>query len=358
MTGVPLDNTKYAPASQTEHDAWPLRAIRDFSVDFWGTLMPGVMFIILVSVPLASSLYTLAKQLGGIPPMDMAAILAALAGGGLGYLGLGIFTSFLMLSYVVGSIFFREDPNVPDGRSARRIVSRMIHRRQAEEVRRWVVQPKAEAATGSGWLEALRAWWRRFRQACGTRLPGWADEVLGCPSAGKMDVEFPYLYLKKYLRDRGMVYLAEKVPWDDDDETRKNRTKNYINVLKARLLFCYPDSCGQIVRNEAHIRLASSSWFAARTTARTCLLCVGLIALAGVRAWRTDPDSLALAVTIPAVACLAVTVVASHIQRKVEYFIHYQRVREAVWVLETAWTADRHLQQSGCPCFSLFEELT
>ncbi len=59
---------------------------------------------------------------------------------------------------------------------------------------------------------------------------------------------------------------AELVLWDGNStELQKNRSKAFVNIMKTRLHFHYPEHYGQIARNEAHVRLASSIWYASRT---------------------------------------------------------------------------------------------
>ena len=51
-----------------------------------------------------------------------------------------------------------------------------------------------------------------------------------------------------------------------------HRTKMFLNILKIRLQLAAADKCGEIVRNEAHVRMMSSVWYAARAVFGVCCL--------------------------------------------------------------------------------------
>lgn len=83
------------------------------------------------------------------------------------------------------------------------------------------------------------------------------DEGTSHPNAGS----FPYINFQNYLLKRGFHRLAENVTWNN----REGRTKNQINRYKIKLNLFAPDSCTQINKNESHIRMASSSWYAGKS---------------------------------------------------------------------------------------------
>lgn len=83
------------------------------------------------------------------------------------------------------------------------------------------------------------------------------DEGTSHPSAGG----FPYINFENYLLKRGFHTLAESVIWNN----REGRTKNQVNRYKIKLNLFAPDSCTLINKNESHIRMASSSWYAGKS---------------------------------------------------------------------------------------------
>ena len=113
----------------------------------------------------------------------------------------------------------------------------------------------------------------------------------------------------------------------------------FINQLKIRLQFVVPEKCKDIVRNEAHVRLATSLWYAIRWLIGASGVALLLIA-AGVFAALPKPEPYHFAgafgfdVLVFSLALLT--------KFKIEKFIHYLRVREIVYVLETADFAIRN----------------
>jgi hypothetical protein len=73
-------------------------------------------------------------------------------------------------------------------------------------------------------------------------------------------VEWPYLHLKKYLSVR-LKPLAPLVIWDDEEKSNIQRSKTIMNAIKDSIQFHFPDKYSTIARNEAHVRLMSSTWF-------------------------------------------------------------------------------------------------
>jgi hypothetical protein len=97
------------------------------------------------------------------------------------------------------------------------------------------------------------------------------------------DIQFPYSNLKNYLEARNFNHLFPYIKWDSrvilksgekntgeskrdevSEEKDKSRSKSFINQLKTRIHFFYPESTFNIIKNEAHIRLASSMWYASK----------------------------------------------------------------------------------------------
>ncbi len=167
--------------------------------------------------------------------------------------------------------------------------------------------------------------------------------VRGWPNA---DVQFPYLFLYEYLDDRGLKHLARLVPWrGSEPATHTYRTKMFVNQLKIRLQFEVPDKCGDIVRNEAHVRMMSSVWYVASALERVAQVAGSLTAIGvftSVIHHRGLPWT-EIVGTLPwteVVTLLSISgglyYVAAKTQWTIERFFHYQRVREVVYVLETA----------------------
>ena len=111
----------------------------------------------------------------------------------------------------------------------------------------------------------------------------------------------------------------------------------FINILKTRLQFLLSsDKCQDIKRNEAHIRLMSSVWYAVRLLRYPITLGILLGAAAMAIAWSCGKRVCASEGGMLVVWCGLLWVFIWWVQAAVEKFFHYQRVREIVNVLETA----------------------
>jgi hypothetical protein len=148
-------------------------------------------------------------------------------------------------------------------------------------------------------------------------------------------VNYPYRFLKTYLSDRGLMYLADRIPWTENKTDR--RTKHFINALKMRLLASAPSTYVIIARNEAHVRLASSMWYVCQAMKRISL--VGVLAYLGLLlfAWKTSVIQFdARAPLGGALVPIATGFGAWGLQYNIEKSFHYQRTRELLHILELA----------------------
>jgi hypothetical protein len=155
------------------------------------------------------------------------------------------------------------------------------------------------------------------------------------------DCEFPYPMMKEYLDKRKLIHLSEFVVWDDKKSTR---SKLYVNILKMRINILFPNHVKQLVRNEAHVRLASSTWHVcvSQRWFSWLVLCSFLVlsvleykfANPGRMTWLNLLKGYYSLALWPAIALLA----AEYCRSKINMFFHYQRMREVVSVLENAYT--------------------
>jgi len=266
----------------------------EFYIEFLGSLVPGLFALILSLIVLGLSLFVLCRSLqhgGAVPALPQGIDF------GLGAYGV---TGFLLVAaYVLGSIFYRQDPKIPDWKSASRVYRYVA----ADERKRLAVQPTSQVPEGHNTIH---------------------------PN----DAQFPYFFLYEYLRGRGLDHLAEWVPWQGTKpDTWKYRTKMFINQIKIRLQFLVPGLCKDIVRNEAHVRLATSVWYATKWIMGICLL--GFIMLAGAVA-RVPLTEFGHVLSGAICADILALGFGLFLKRQIENFIHYLRVREIVYVLETA----------------------
>lgn len=315
---------------------------RDLFVDLMGSLVPGIAFSVLGFSTLLATLFLLWQismvwsGIHGAPPefRPFVTIVQTFRW------EIPIF--FLLSSYILGSLAYRADPKHPDSASASYI---WCHGTE-EERRNYAVQP-----ANSSWNDFLR----KFSQilmdhgkgpktsASNAVVRSIVDRyeslvrliALRVRGSQTLDVQFPYLYLSEYLTGRGLNHLAQYIPWKGKDPaTYCHRTKMFINILKIRLNLEAPEKTGEIIKAEAHIRLMSSVWFAAGALEKIALFCAGSLLFC---AQYTDAvTQLSSAYTLLLFWCLFILVLAAYTRRSIKKFFHYQRVREAVYVIETA----------------------
>lgn len=288
----------------------PEGTLRDFLlpiVEFLGILVPGLLFLLLaipaIGIPLGNILSYIVT--GTSIPLDTFGFLVEL----LKSTNIAIAGIVLVASYVAGHIFFRKDPKIPDEYSFKRVFSR---NGESGPVRQCPAEVKYNEAKN-----------------------------LNPPKS--YNLEFPYRYLREYLEERGMHHLAELIHWRGlDPNTYSFRTKHFINGLKARFEFVFPYQYTRIQRNEAHVRLMSSLWYATRSLIWICALgfAVGIFFIIAVhvnevKAWWPMPEANTF------IAPLLTGIVAIIVKVQIEEFLHYQRIREIVYILELAFFAKR-----------------
>lgn len=288
--------------------------LTDFYIDFLGSLVPGLLAIVVTATVLAWSgnalCYTICTvcfwPVSSTPPLSMPSLADQI--GQWKDLGLGPYGNIgllLVAAYVLGSIFYRQDPKIPDHRSARRIWR--DPNLSKEDRDRLAVQPTSEHGT----------------------------------DITEYDAQFPYFFLREYLEGRGLAHLTKWVSWSGHNtKTWRFRTKMVINILKIRLQFLVPERCKDIVRNEAHVRMATSVWYSTWWIIATAGLALLMALLSAVVAFvLVGPSHTVLSVLGFDVFVLAF---ALFLKAKIERFIHYLRVREIVYVLEMADFATRN----------------
>lgn len=322
--------------------------LREFFVDLLGSLVPGFFFISLATPLLVWLLLLFRDSISVYMFLFLRDSIKLYSGIPIVSLPVEFITSFrieliaaaLVFAYVLGSVFFRQDTKVPDQESAAYILANIT---DENEVGRLVIQPPDEE-----W-KLIKAKKRQTGEKLFTKEQAnrWATGEGG---------QYPYSHLKQYLERRGLGHLAAYVAWDwtkegDHDEERKLRdlrSKMFINVLKARLQYCVPEKCSEIIRNEAHIRMMSSVWYACKALQKLywwILIASVLPIVVIVFGMHNFRIIFPLLMQIAALALFS-AVPAKLLRLPIKKFIHYQRVREIVFVLETAWFAQECGQKS------------
>jgi hypothetical protein len=319
--------------------------LRDLLIDFLGSLVPGIVYtgwaVIVGGIPIFMVAFVVISACcGKHVPTALPSINTVISTTKdfIESFRLELMAFFLVISYIIGCFFFRQDPKTPDKKSFNQML---------KTFRDGPKQPACLLGLISKWLSICWAparWVSRRVFGCNP-FPSKGDLLANWVVKNVEDCEFPYPDLKAFLESRRLTHLATLVTWNGADDPR--RTKNIINILKVRIAH-HGMRASDIHRNEAHIRLMSSTWYMSRAL-RSTAIAGGMASIVGIIVARhistTVSSDLMFAQAMLGVACLLTMFAAWRFQVIIQRFLHYQRVREIVFVLETAYTAFRDKPQ-------------
>lgn len=285
-------------------------------VDFLGALVPGMVFSISMFVALIPPIYTLTQTFAPVIESRKSMITALTdilekTKTTPSMIWIGVFLLSSMFSYVVGHLFYRRNLKAPDKASFERI----------NKTANYTAKEK--------------------------------KENFGCETAE--ECEFPYPYFGHYLKKRGHDHLlpyvenwtASTVDLDDEDvseatSNRDKRSKTHINRLKVLFEYRFPHKFGRIVRNEAHVRLATSTWYVCKALNTAAWLSIVIALLPWLIVNGRSPDATfweLLDWSVPVLWPSLILGFSYFAIISTEKFIHYQRLREAFFVLQFAAAA-------------------
>ncbi|MDR1339269.1 MAG: hypothetical protein LBK58_04360 [Prevotellaceae bacterium] len=145
----------------------------------------------------------------------------------------------------------------------------------------------------------------------------------------KENCQFPYEYYNTYLIKREETHLLEYAKhWCKDERAR---SKNALNRLKLKLQLIANQDYNILIKNEAHIRMSSSSWYVAEKNIWINVI-ISLIFFI-LLFWEPDfyqNQYMYLIIILPVLMFL----LNSFIYRSVIKYLHYQRLREIFFVLQ------------------------
>lgn len=322
---------------------WPRLHVNfsDLLIELFGCLIPGFIFLFLLFVTLM------------IPTLIITELYDFTLKSRLDTL-MGSFTPLLIpfvifLSYTVGHFFYRLDPKQPDKASYwmnRHVLNNTGPFREGVNLQRFhsrqTSQKKATKKVGKRNGNNSQTY-RQYKKA--------------------LSVEFPYSHLREYLSDRNFTDLSKKILWNRNDfgicsdqtkgksnqslkkndsgmEQTDSRSKHFINALKIKIAIVSPIAYSPIARNEAHIRLMSSVWHMCKLSIKILLIVMGIITLKLGFLILISDRTVSSVFTSNHILLLAIfpLLLASyfHALKKITKFFHYQRIREIIYVLETA----------------------
>ncbi len=310
--------------------------IGDYLVEFLGGLIPGILFIVALffvfGPPLNMFMSSIAVDVKIFDFTNIIARTMELTKGTPYMIWFGTLVFGLVLSYVIGYLFYRRDPKEPNRQGFLRISKDHPTDGEIKETFNKLNDAHFSNIKRIDRWDKLKDEWKRRNYGCAN-----VDEC-----------EFPFPFLHKYLKQRGHKHLLSLIRWKKE---KNFRSKTFINSLKIRLQFYAPDKYQQIIRNEAHVRLTTSTWYMSKALIKFSqvgiIICVSSMLLLLFRTWFSsfepfdDPFWIGFTnwLVSPVIPPLFIGILSYYCYWTNEKFIHYQRLREAFNVLELSYIA-------------------
>ena len=294
----------------------PVLAVQGFMIKLLGGLVPGILFLSGASFSLIPATYLVICFASGVKPISLIKF-----GGNFfnaikntpSTIWIPVFGIIVTLAYVVGHLFYRRDPKKPDQRSFK------------------IQLKKPEFPT----------------KDIKDRVVKLREELV---CSEEKEVEVPYPSGKENIGRRGLCHICSLILSKDSDHEHY-RNKNVINLLKRYIKYHFPEKYRTIIRNEAHIQLTSSLWYVSHTLRVFCIIgfALVLITVLIIHGFKFDKAYIPyISFLIPQVF---VFLASEYSRIRIEKFIHYQRLREVIFVLETTFAALRESPQYLRPPF-------
>ena len=340
-----------------------VKTIREFIVDIFGALIPGVVFLFGTLIALVMPMLQFIEMVfiktregdrrvltgetletfsirRGDRFILTGEILDALA-----HLYTEILLLMLVLAFITGVLFSRKDQNLPDSISYHRLpledrllspayVSTLFRgRHERRHIEDFIFSSIFHGFRFYLYFIFLRIVrvpaLARFMRWVARRLP-WRSGVF---------VHYPYANLKKYLAAIGNQHLADLIPWTPEHGLDA-RSRFFMSVIKARIALAFPEKYGIIAYNDAVSRLLSSVYYSCRPLWLFAfigsLLGISALAVSGLDPVHTTITAVAI-VTFLSVCMIEKTILNS---------FHHIRVREAIYILETAYFLDKTVPEA------------
>ena len=306
---------------------------QEYLIDVLGGLVPGILFLVGNSFILFPSLYALIMSLRETEKGEHFFVygenVLRSTQNTPSAIWIVTFLVIFFLAYTVGQLFYRRDPNEPDRKSFKWLMKKhLLKDPDCKGLKRLKIKFNLKYNPNKKETEELR------------------EEFA---SADPKHCQFPYSYYDKYLEKRGFDYLIPLVVWNDNvipDGGGNIRSKCWINLFKTRLMYYHPDKCGTIIRNEAHIRMGASTWYVSKFLTRFGLLglAISICAVFIARFYSNQFSDIMHAISwyaVPLVVPSMVAAFSSYFYWRILKFLHYQRLREILVVLDTYYVTYR-----------------
>ena len=234
------------------------------------------------------------------------------------------FFIFIILSYALGAILYRQSPDIPDEISAITI---------------WRNKIKTKGSDDTGAVKE-KGYWRNI----------FSFNFLICPETYLNLIKFferiktqdnfikyPYGFLRNYLIKHGADYLLKYVPWCMDvEDSNVYRNRATINGYKTIIKYYGPKSfCDELIRHESNIRMFTSLWHVLKLLLRFWWILSFITLL-----WLYFTQSTSLInicrqlITCKVLLWIFIFHVMMRVKNALESSLHYLRLKEIVAILQ------------------------
>jgi hypothetical protein len=332
----------------------------DFMVEFFGGLVPGILFVVGLFLILVPSVYTffaaVHKQSSAFSSVKFSRDFLKDAQNTPYMIWFCLMILGLIIAYLFGHLFYRRDPKIPNQKGFKRIAE---HGPQAKDfIRKFKKKcriPLTFKKSSSNqtnrrkhFLDPLISLLFKKHEIPDELEQTWLRDSFGCASID--ECEFPFTHIDKYLKKRGHMHLLPLLRWCEEESKSNFRSKTFINLIKIRLHYVVPEQYRVLVRNEAHVRLSTSTWYMSKALFKVGLYFgIGISVLSSLVFLFTQnmiQNGLSMEMiirsicyTMPtSVLTISVMGICFYCSWTIEKFIHYQRIREVFNVLELTYT--------------------
>jgi hypothetical protein len=310
--------------------------LSDFFVDVFGTLIPGIiftaisfivtLFFSMMVVPIIYNYFVKdsIKRFSIICINDIPTIPT--------YLYFWFSILFIVASYVFGHIFYRLGPKLPDQKSFKFIYNTIYCDNPVHIIKK--INTTHIRNINIKWMRLIN----KLSYYINTNLLYLISKRRRLVLKESKNLNWPYKDLDKYLYKRS-PHLSRMVTWGGKNKADMKPSKIMMNAIKDAIQFHFPEKYGTIARNEGHIRLMSSIWFMSRTIIRMCSILL-LITLVISPLYSTNSPKYDKIFYLSNIIIFAIIILLSYwVKRTIERSFHYQRIREIIYILNTAFQA-------------------
>jgi hypothetical protein len=269
-------------------------------------------------------------------------------------------TSLIAMSYILGHIFWRRDPNLPDSYSFHMLSE---YDRQSSPA---YILPSPHAHD-----EAYQQRYERNledEQHLDAQLYSMIYKVFDdClpshplqryPKLAKFSkwlakrfpwrtghfIEWPYPRIKEFLENRGMSHLARIIPWSEHD--LRFHDKVFINVLKTRIALENSSKYEGLHNMENTIRFSSALWYCFRPIWGAAFLGFLFGVFSHISAVLLGHDLFEIHRTVASLGAVFTFFAICFVEKSILRSFHLMRVKEIVQTLETAYYMNK-LEPTG-----------